>query len=418
VPHLHRAAWVLPISSPPIRDGWVAVEAGRIVAVGGPDRPISTSSDRPINGSPDHPISRSPDHPIARSADERVILPGLANCHAHLELSWMRGLVPPAESMPKWAAALIALRRASPGDPPRPIQDAIRQAREFGTSLIGDVTNTLAACDAIADSALSATIFYELIGFNTADPAEVVAAAQARIDGLSGGRLRGSVVPHAPYSVSPQLLENIAKASALRVVSVHLAESREELQFMRNGSGPWRELLEQLGAWTGEWHPPGGSPVDYLARCGLLHERLLAVHCVQLSDDDLARLRAADATVVMCPRSNRWTGAGDPPVSRFYSSGVRVAIGTDSLASVQDLNVFAELAAARALTPAVPAAALLESATRHGADALGFGADLGTIEPGKRADLIAVRIPAGIQDVEEYLVGGIGARQIEWLDAT
>ncbi|MCA1562729.1 MAG: amidohydrolase family protein [Acidobacteria bacterium] len=201
-------------------------------------------------------------------------------------------------------------------------------------------------------------------------------------------------------------------------MSVHVAESREELQLLRNGSGAWRELLEELGAWNGEWHPPGTSPVEYLAQCGLLHERLLAVHCVQLSDAGLARLQTADATIVMCPRSNRWTGAGDPPVPRFYASGVRVAIGTDSLASVEDLNVFAELAAARALAPAIPAAALLESATRHGADALGFGADLGTIEPGKRADLIAVRIPAGIRDVEEYLVSGIRANQIEWLDAT
>lgn len=394
MPHLHRAAWVLPISSPPIRDGWVAVEAGRIVAVGGPD------------------------HPIARSSDESVvILPGLANCHAHLELSWMHGLVPPAESMPKWAAALIALRRTLPGDPPGPIQDGIRQAREFGTSLIGDVTNTMAACEPLADSALSAAIFHELIGFNTPDPAEVVAAAQAKVDALPGVRLRGSVVPHAPYSASPQLLQNIAKVSARRVVSVHLAESSEELQFMRDGSGAWRELLEQVGAWNGDWQPPGTSPVEYLARFGLLHERLLAVHCVQLGDADLARLGAAGATVVMCPRSNRWTGVGDPPVARFYASGVRVAVGTDSLASVEDLSVFAELAAARALAPAVPAAALLESATRHGADALGFGADLGTIEPGKRADLIAVRIPAGIEDVEEYLVRGVRAGQIEWLDA-
>ncbi|MCA1652152.1 MAG: hypothetical protein LC753_18430, partial [Acidobacteria bacterium] len=210
MPHLHRAAWVLPISSPPIRDGWVAVDAGRVVAVGGSGDPILRSLDLPITRSPDSPIARSSDHPIrspdhliTRSPDERVILPGLVNCHAHLELSWMRGLVPPAESMPKWAAALIALRRAARGDPPEPIQDAVRQAREFGTSLIGDVTNTMAAWGALADSALSAAIFYELIGFNTPDPAEVVAAAQARIDRLRGGRLRGSVVPHAPYSVSP-----------------------------------------------------------------------------------------------------------------------------------------------------------------------------------------------------------------------
>ena len=95
---------------------------------------------------------------------------------------------------------------------------------------------------------------------------------------------------------------------------------------------------------------------------------------------------------------------------------VRVAIVTDSLASVEDLNLFRELAAVRALAPDVPAARLLESATWHGADALGFGSDFGTIEAGKRAELIAVRVPASVADVEEYLVGGIEPDAIRWLD--
>jgi len=119
---------------------------------------------------------------------------------------------------------------------------------------------------------------------------------------------------------------------------------------------------------------------------------------------------------VCCPRSNVWTGAGTPPVARFYASGVRVAVGTDSLASVDDLNVFAELAAMRRIAPGVPASHLLGSATRIGAEALGFGAELGTIEPGKRAELIAVRVPEGVADVEEYLVGGIESGDVRWLD--
>jgi imidazolonepropionase-like amidohydrolase len=104
-------------------------------------------------------------------------------------------------------------------------------------------------------------------------------------------------------------------------------------------------------------------------------------------------------------------------VERFYRSGVRVAIGTDSLASVPDLHMFNEIAAVRALAPAVSAARLLESATRHGADALGFGDELGTLEPGKRAELLAVAVPHDIGDVEEYLVSGkVQLRDIRWLD--
>ena len=117
---------------------------------------------------------------------------------------------------------------------------------------------------------------------------------------------------------------------------------------------------------------------------------MLAVHGVQMSPADLARLAARGATLVTCPRSNGHTGAGAPPIEEFYASGVRVAVGTDSLASTPDLNVFAELATMRALAPSVPASALLDSATRQGARALGFDSDYGTIEPGKRARLLAV----------------------------
>jgi cytosine/adenosine deaminase-related metal-dependent hydrolase len=148
----------------------------------------------------------------------------------------------------------------------------------------------------------------------------------------------------------------------------------------------------------------------------MVHRELLAVHGVRFDDADLSRLAAAGSTVVSCPRSNRWTGAGDPPVERFYASGVRVAVGTDSLASVADLNLFAELAALRSLAPEVPAASLLRTATLAGAEALGFASELGSIEPGKRAELIAVRLPANLADVEEYLVSGVVPDDISWLD--
>ena len=136
-----------------------------------------------------------------------------------------------------------------------------------------------------------------------------------------------------------------------------------------------------------------------------------------MSASDLARLAERGSTIVACPRSNARTGAGTPPIATFYASGVRVAIGTDSLASTPDLNVFSELAAMRHLAPGVSAAALLESATRHGAAALGFD-DFGTIEPGKQARLLAVSVPSGCDDVEECLVSGIQPEAIRWLDAS
>jgi 5-methylthioadenosine/S-adenosylhomocysteine deaminase len=149
---------------------------------------------------------------------------------------------------------------------------------------------------------------------------------------------------------------------------------------------------------------------------GVLDTRLLAAHAVQCRDEDLARLKARGTTVVTCPRSNAFVGAGDPPISRFYRAGVRVAIGTDSLASNDDLNLFAEMARMRALAPDLPASAIVASATTAGAAALGLDDRLGTIEPGRQAALIAVALPPGVVDVEEYLVSGITPDRVRWVD--
>jgi cytosine/adenosine deaminase-related metal-dependent hydrolase len=142
------------------------------------------------------------------------------------------------------------------------------------------------------------------------------------------------------------------------------------------------------------------------------------VHGVQCERDDLARVKNGGATLVSCPRSNRYVGVGDPPLADFYASGVNVAFGTDSLASVDDLNVFGELAAARPLAPAVPASRLLESATLTAARALGFGSEYGSIARGKRASLISVRLQGRVDDVEEYLLGGVQPDAITWLDVS
>ena len=392
----YRAAWILPIVRPPIPGGVVAADRGIVVDAG------------------------VHDGGAVEDLGDVAILPGLVNAHTHLELSWMRGRVPPNTSMPAWARTLIGLRRELAGapDPVEPIAEAVSAARASGTCLLGDVTNSFAAYEPLLDSQLSAAVFAELIGFSAKDPETIVKVALEGFGELTPVEwLRLSLAAHAPYSVSPALLQAIARGNPQGPLSIHLGESAQEVEFLREGTGEWRRLLETLGAWNAEWTPPGCGPVEYLERLGLVHERLLAVHGVQFADDDLARLARAGATVVACPRSNRWTGAGEPPIERFYASGARVAIGTDSLASVQDLNLFAEMADVRRLAPRVPASRILESATLSGAQALGFASELGSLEPGKRAQLLAVRLPPSCADVEEYLVSGIQPADIRWLDS-
>ena len=370
----------------------------------------------------------------ARDLGSVAIMPALVNAHTHLELSYLRGRVPPTEKFLDWIGTIMATRRQYPDAADPRILDAARaaiaDARTCGTGLFGDISNTLVTVPLLHDASMPAHIFYELLKFNAPDPDGMVRDARAKADAAESWRqqrgpfgsatsdIRISLAAHAPYSVSPGLFAAIRAdldAHHDAVSSVHLGESPEEIEFVRKGTGPWRTLLEQLGVWSDQWQAPGTSPVEYLERVGFLDRRVLVVHGVQFDGDDLHRLRAREMTIVSCPRSNQHVGVGAPPLEAFYAMDVAVAFGTDSLASAPDLNLFSELAEARRLAPRVPARALLESATRQGASALGFGADLGTIEPGKRAQLIAVRVPAAVDDVEEYLVSGIEPSAIAWV---
>ena len=353
-----------------------------------------------------------------------ALLPGLVNAHTHLELSYLRNRVPAGASFVAWIRAMMAVRRAHP-DPNAPeimagVEQGIAEALRCGTAAVGDISNTLVTSRPLASSLLDGVVFNEVIGFNPEDPEALVASAADAVRAVNAdGRGRASLAAHAPYSVAPAVMRAIAAAvdrDRLPACSVHLAESAEEVEFIRTGQGPWRQLLEDFGAWNRAWTVPGVSPVHYLDGLGFLAPGVLAVHGVQMAPDDLARLVSRGTTLVTCPRSNRYTGAGTPDVAQFYASGVRVAVGTDSLASTPDLNVFSELAAMRALAPDVPASALLDSATQQGARALGLDRDYGTIAPGKRARLIAVTLPARVGDVEEYLVSGIGPDQIRWIE--
>jgi 5-methylthioadenosine/S-adenosylhomocysteine deaminase len=415
------AAWVCSISHPPIRDGWVAIECGRIGGVGAP-------GEEP----------EAPRHHLGNVA----VMPGLVNAHTHLELSWLRGRVPPAASFVDWIKQLFVTRGGRVERPEdRKVTDAARRAavemRQFGTSAVGDISNSLASVEPIHASGMRGLVFHELLGFNLPHGQSVIDTRPRRAMAarLGDGIVRVSVAPHAPYSVSPEMFRAIREevdSSPVPITSVHVGESESEVDFLRDGSGPWPGILRWVGSTRDDWSPPGIGPVEYLDSLGMLDARTLVVHGVQLEQPALERLASIGCTLVTCPRSNQWVGAGAPPIARFYAAGVKVAVGTDSLASVEDLNLFAELKTMRWLAPDVPARELLASATRNGAEALGLSDDLGTIEVGKRAELIAVALPepalqrrmrpsARVEsalrpfDVEEHLVTGIDARQVFWV---
>ena len=395
----YHANWILPITSPPIEGGWVDIEDGVIVALGQDSDLSDVTSMRDVR------------------LGSYAILPGLVNAHTHLELSGLQGLVSQSESMPIWARDVMQNSVTQRTDNAKSMQHAIVEMRSTGTCLVGDITNTLDSLRVLDEGAIDAVVFHEMLGFDVS--ADEVSDLLARTVRLAGERIEHRVsirlAAHAPYSVSQELFRGLLTALP-GPRAVHLAESTEEIDFLKNGSGVWKEILQERGRWNSEWSAPGIGAVDYLNDLGWLESDTLVVHGVQLTSYEMKQLASAGVSLVTCPRSNMWTGAGEPPISEFYESGLRVAIGTDSLASVSDLNLFNELIEVRRLAPNVSARNILTSATLTGASALGRGETYGSIELQKRGALIGVALLGNTSNVEEYLLSGIESKQVVWLE--
>ena len=387
----------------PLLNSWITVEGGQIKAVGKSKDNLHSGID----------------------LGSVAIIPGLVNAHTHFELSHLRDQVPQSRNFIDWVRSLVSNRNKFDDRNNLKIKQAaiqsIKEAKASGTALVGDISNTLLTAKLMHEAPLGGVVFHELLGFDRTEVKSFIREARTKIDMLSVfPDIRISLAPHAPYSVSTAMFKEIRRDLDTHpdvVTSVHLGESEEELELIAFGTGAWREELKILGVWTDSWKAVGETPVAYLANLGFLDQQVLVVHGVYFREVDLNQLAHLGVSLVTCPRSNKHVGVGSPPLESFYKAGLNVAIGTDSLASVSDLNIFSELFEARRIAPNIPARTLLQSATVNGARALGFGKDYGSIEPGKRASLITVDIPVNEGNVEEYLLSGIQPSDVNWIEA-
>src|SRR6185436_8470784 len=254
----------------------------------------------------------------------------------------------------------------------------------------------LAAAPGIGGAGLAGVLFHELFGSREIATGDALAdAARERAEAAADWPERVGYVPapHAAFSVGPELLARIfAAAAAARATSIHVAEDEDEVALLRDGSGRWPAFLAGMGV-DPATRVPRRSPVAYLASLGAFQTETppLLVHMVHASGDDRRIAREAGATVVLCARSNLPIGGRLPDVQAFVTDGLPLAIGTDSLASVPDLSLWAEMATLAAHFPAVPAARWLEAATRGGASALGLRG-YGTLAPGSRPGVLDVLV--------------------------
>lgn len=375
------ARWVFPVSGPPLERGTVTVSGDRLDAV------------EPRG-------SRAPDEDLGNAA----IIPGLVNAHTHLDLSGARGLIAPTDPdhFTDWLRGVIAYRRSRTAEQ---VQTDIRagsaECLRSGTTLIGDIAAEGASWDAIAAAPTRAVVFWELIGLSKE---RFQRAASNAVRWVQEGRgtptCQPGVSPHAPYSCCAEKLP--ALTQSLRVfgdrLTIHLAETRAELELLQKQSGPFVVFLAEIGAWDQSGLACGPEQILDFTRDA---KHALYAHCNYLSPEVAF---GPNQSVVYCPRTHAAFGHPPHPFRDFLGRGVRVCLGTDSLASNPDLDILAEARFVRGHYPDFPGDQLLRMVTLSGAEALGWSDECGSLEAGKSADCVAVRLPdTEVSDPHELL---------------
>jgi cytosine/adenosine deaminase-related metal-dependent hydrolase len=360
---VYSADWVLPVTAPPVENGAVAIEDGRIVAVG----PSSELGE-------------------GRRFAGAAIVPGLVNAHSHLEYAVYAGF---GDALPfaPWIAIHIA-RKGLIG-----VEDMEAIARlgaaeclASGITTVADASYSGAAATACADLGLRAIVYIEVFGAGTDQIETRFEAYRDRVGGALSERVRLGVSPHSVYSASVELWRAAARLGL--PMMTHFAESDGELEWVHGRSGPFAGVITV---------DVGANSIRMLAESGLLSARVTAAHCVVVDEQEIDLLARHDVGVAHCPRSNALLGCGIAPVEELLAAGVRVGIGTDSPASTPSFDMFEEMRAAVALArlrsrrpDTMPAGRALELATIGSAAAIGLEQEIGSIERGKRGDLAVI----------------------------
>jgi cytosine/adenosine deaminase-related metal-dependent hydrolase len=347
-----------------------------------------------------------------------AILPGLVNCHTHLEFSALAGKIPPQERWQDWLELTLAASAVlSPEEKENGILQGIADLRDCGTALVGEISNTGESLVPLQASPLDYQLFYECLGFNLLDPGPLEEEFPFFASSRAGNNPYISAAAHAPYSVSPALFRAVGKwnAERHRPQSVHLSESAGEIDFLARGDGFFKNLLQTRGRWVPDFSPPGISPAAYLLSLGFLGPDTLAVHGTWLKEADCRVLARSRSWVILCPRANAYTAAGAPPVAELLQAGVHLALGTDSLAGNHDLNLFGEMLWLCENFPQYPQGLWLRLGTLQGARALKRENDLGSLEFGKKAALGFVPLSGKQGFWQELYING-AAGEWRWLD--
>ena len=385
---IYRADWILPVSAPPIADGALAVSGDRLLGVGAAPDLLA-----------DHPASTVVD--MGRA----IIMPGFVDCHSHLEYTSFRGIVDDLE-FGDWIISLVDIKAAlTPDEYLVSARLGAVEAISSGITTLADTTYGGASLDALTEAGLRGRVNLEIFGIDDTQVEQTMDEVMRRLEKAEAAappQLRIGLTPHSPYTVSSRLYQAVSALAGQRGLQVmsHVAESKDELTYVRSGAGKLaHDFREKMGWERMLVQPFGVTPIKYLQQWDAFSADFVAVHCVLVTRDDIRILKNADVAMVHCPKSNAKLGCGVAPLPGLLREGVRVGLGTDSPAASNIMDMFGEMRtmlflhrAVEKETAVLDAQQCLRIATLGGAEVLGLAGEVGSLEPGKYADFIAVDI--------------------------
>jgi len=391
---IYTAKIIFTAAGPPLPHGTVTVDGERIVAV----EPHGV-------GAPDVDLG------------DVAIIPGLVNAHTHLDLSGARGLIPPTdpEHFTDWLMGVIEYRKGRTTEETQfDIAAGLEECLSTGATLIGDIAVDGGSWSCVANTKSRANIYYEFIGMSDESSNRSYFKLLHWLNDCNESKtIRAMVSPHAVYSVRGSLIRSLARSN--QGIAIHLAESPAELQFVEHQSGPFIKFLKNVGIVD----PEGiAESIEWVLWRTRQSPSALLVHCNYLSGDTEIW---PNQSIVYCPRTHAAFKHPRHPFAEFQARGVNVALGTDSLASNPDLDLFEEARFVYHNRKDVSSETILKMATINGAKALGFDADCGSLEPGKSADFVVMPLGKDCRDPYEMLFNAppCGRRTLfrgEWRD--
>lgn len=399
---LYRARHLVSMDSPPIEDGGLLVEGDQIVALGKYDDLAAQHAGRKVD------------------LGEVILMPGLINAHCHLEFSSLRHLILTQTTFAKWIQRINAAKRNLTDDDY--LAATLAGAAELlrhGTTTVVNIESFPELLDREPKLPLRTWWCYEMLDIRQRNHSEESMRGALRFFHPAESELTHfALSPHAPYTASAELyrLSTAAAEAGDLLVTTHVAESSEEMQMLLDATGPLYEFLESLGR---DMSDCGGmTPLRYVIEYGCLKPDALLVHLNELSADDYALLarwsQGEMIHVVHCPKSSQFFQHGVFPYEKLLAANANISLGSDSLASNDKLDLFAEMRRFAEAFPDVAPVEIVEMVTRNPARSLRQPDKLGVLRPGAWADAIA--IPAGdIRTSEVYETILQNKRPIPWM---